>query len=173
MTTAPAVVPDLSRAPFSPRLLLVESGAEHEELRSLVRRLDDRALVVRIEPGLGGVWTDYTPEGEVIRFGFPANSRHAYFDILKPSGYRQTAFAIAFERIVFGRRITDVVCASADVVAPVANALATADAIVWCGGSPFAPTDLTAKQPAFEYSSATLSALGTALAQRMAIGSAA
>lgn len=164
---------DLGRAPFPPRLLLVEMSREHADLRRDLRAIDPRLLVFRLEADLGGVWTDYGDGEEVIRFGFPGDSPQPYFQVFHPRRPRTTALDFALERMVFARRVTDILCAEPEVVFPVAHALQAADAVIWCEDAACSPADLARHRglaPMFRGTPAARTALLDSLRRRMSLG---
>jgi len=83
-------------------------------------RLPHLVLPVIFVPGLGGAWTELWNGREVIRFGYPQSARSPWFRVLDPSPGDHHCASLALERIVYARRITEVVVAE-DVLAPAAR----------------------------------------------------
>lgn len=123
------------------RVLILEYKSRPEELHAALSKRAELVLLVRLEPDLGGVWSEFPPEGEIIRIGFPANSKYDFFRVLDPRPGKDTCAKVALERTVFGRRIGDVICLEPDLRRVVAHALAGHDVRAWFGPTPCAPED--------------------------------
>lgn len=61
------------------------------------------SLFLEVTPGLGGAWTDLTPEGEVIRFGVPENTNLKWFR-LEHVDDGDNALSLAVRRMVYARQ---------------------------------------------------------------------
>jgi hypothetical protein len=71
-------------------------------------------LLLLVEPGLGGAWTERIGDGEVIRFGIPVGPQARWFRVDRPHHpIRHTVLSLAIERIVHAREITEVIVESA------------------------------------------------------------
>lgn len=123
------------------RLLLLEHAREWNEERNALRTIADFMLVMRIEEELGGAWSEYPPEGEIIRVGFPKNSRHDFFRVLKPKRGAETCLSVALGRTVFGRQITDIIVREQQLTTIVAHALERHDVRCWLSATPSSPED--------------------------------
>jgi len=116
------------------RVLLLEFQVPCGDCERALRDVAGRVLVARLEPGLGGIWSDFDEAGrEVIRMGFPRHSPHAWFRPLTPGEGADTCVSIALGRTVFGRGIDHVAWVE-DALTPVAvHALSTHDIHLWPG----------------------------------------
>ena len=67
--------------------------------------LPEEDLVVWLEPQLGGAWTEYRQGREVIRFGFPQDSKNRWFRIFEVPRKGHNVLSQALERMLFAREI--------------------------------------------------------------------
>jgi hypothetical protein len=80
-------------------------------------------LTIELSPGLGGAWTEIRRGREVIRFGYPRDSRLRWFQVLAAPGIRHHVLSLAIERIVFARQITAVEYGSEELLPMLRGAL--------------------------------------------------
>lgn len=123
------------------RILLLEHTAAADDARSALAAVAPGMIVMRLEAGLGGVWSEYSGENEVIRVGYPAGSPHACFRPLEPKRGTETCASVALGRTVFGRRVSDVVVRERPLAAVAAQALAGHDVRCWYAAAPARPED--------------------------------
>ena len=139
------------------RVLLLEHETRSADARAALAGAE-LLLIVRLEEGLGGVWTEFEDGAEVIRLGFPKNSSHAFFRPLDPRRGGETCASVALGRMVYGRRIGDVVCFEPALAPVVAHALKGHHVRCWFGAQPCGPEAL-GTVPGFSEPEAVLAAL--------------
>ncbi len=66
-------------------------------------------LIIEISPGLGGAWTEPSGSMEVIKFGMPDHPESEYFKYFNERVKKHNALSLAIERIVYARKISEVV----------------------------------------------------------------
>lgn len=117
-----------------PRILLVQFQERDERLRESLAALAGKLVVVRLEPGLGGVWSDYFADHELHRVGFPANATRAFLRPLEPRAGEDTCLSVVLGRVAFRHQLTDVVFREQGLVPVVRHAIKGLR--VWCSGAP-------------------------------------
>lgn len=80
--------------------LVLELGALAPETRV---RFPAASLFIEVVPGLGGAWTELTPEGEVVRFGVPESTSLKWFCLDRIEG-ADNVLSLALRRIVYARQ---------------------------------------------------------------------
>jgi hypothetical protein len=119
------------------RLLLLEmNGAEPVPREILTSIISPRPVVLRLENGLGGVWSDFEDNFETIRVGFPSDSPHDFLRPLSPKPGVETCFSQLFGRVCFARKITDIVWVTRVIDDAVLHGLSSVIAILWRTGQP-------------------------------------
>lgn len=84
-------------------------------MRTIRQWRSEPIVVLQIAPNVSGVWTDYEPDFEWIRVGFPAHSTDAYFQYLSPSKECKTAFHHVLERTIYTRKSHWLYCAEPEM----------------------------------------------------------
>lgn len=98
-------------APPTPHDTLVVLGPE---LADRAAELARRAVVVVLEPGLGGAWTEQQPDGTTwIRFGLPVAPASEWFAARPPRAGALNVLSIALERILYSHRLARLLLADA------------------------------------------------------------
>lgn len=123
------------------RVLLLEHKVTEEALRQALREVADWLLVVRLEEGLGGVWTEFVANQLVHHIGYPGNSAHSWFQVFRPRTGGETCASVHLSRIAFGQKIHHVVTDEACVLPVVSHALAGHDLTCWFAGRHCAAED--------------------------------
>lgn len=149
-----------------PRLMLLERAPGDAEWLEALRDVDPTLLCTRLEGDLGGVWTDYTPRGEILRIGHPTNAQTGYFRIFEPREGQHTAASIVLERTIFAQGITDVVCTDRDALRVAAHALARSDVYLWPSHDPVRPARALDAPPAPPDRNAMIGALRERMTRR-------
>ncbi|MCB2155370.1 hypothetical protein KQI84_10825 [bacterium] len=126
------------------RVLLLEYQASDEALRAALREVADWLLIVRLEPGLGGVWTEFEGEQLIHRIGFPTESNRLWFQVMQPQEGKETCAKMHLERIAFSQKISDVVTNETVAIPVIAHALAGHDLKCWFAGRDSAPSEFAA-----------------------------
>ncbi len=126
------------------RVLLLEYESVEKELHRELRRFAETLIVGRLEANLGGIWTEFHDGIEVIRLGFPLETRHDFLRPLSPKRGKETGLSVALGRIVFGRHITDIVMPEPTLVPMVVHALSGHDVRCWHFAEPCPPSELIA-----------------------------
>lgn len=102
-------------------------------------------IVLQMVADLPGVWTDYEPQFEWIRVGYPSTSVDPYFQYLSPRLKSKTAFHHVLERSVYTRKSHWVYCAESELIPALAIGLRPLDVRIGWGTRFARPYWLTQK----------------------------
>ena len=80
-------------------------GSDALELASRLQNHRIKALVATLVPELGGVWTDFVDDVEVVRFGYPKAPAPRAFDPFDPAPGLENLFVTHWGRITYGREV--------------------------------------------------------------------
>lgn len=84
------------------------------ELADRAPALARRAVVVVLEPGLGGAWTEQETDGTTwVRFGLTPAPASEWLAARPPRGNRHNVLSIALERILYSHQLSRLLLADA------------------------------------------------------------
>lgn len=65
----------------------------------------EEVIVVQLDGEVKGVLTDYHPDFEHLRVGYPADSTDPYFQYLNPAKKTETGLSIVLSRTAYNRKV--------------------------------------------------------------------
>ena len=85
-----------------------------------LRSLPQDHLILELCPQLGGAWTQWRCNREIVQFGYPPNSPNPWFHPLAPPKSGHNILSQAMERMVFARGINQIKVAQEELI-PIAT----------------------------------------------------
>ena len=114
-------------------LTLIQHSDPHQVAATLKTFGNNQVIVMQIEKEVTGIWTDYHPDFEHIRVGFPSDSTDPYFDYLNPRKNNQTGLSIALSRTAFNRTVNRLYLCESQLLPAAKHALKSLDVEIGWG----------------------------------------